>query len=124
MFIITNSVLATENLEINSATMKLHYSGTVLPSRQIHARVEAKILRDTPLVGPLLTLALSPLTKLFEYQIQGTLAHPEVEPSYIPRIFLAPFSPLKSLRELFSSDAGPSIKTNAPPPLSPVENSK
>jgi hypothetical protein len=112
-FTITNSLIHTRDLDIRASGMRLQYEGTVDFATRVDARVEAEFLRDAWLVGPVVSTALWPVSKLFEYKVGGTLAKPEVEPVYIvPKIFLAPLSPLKTLKGILGE---PSSGTNAPP---------
>jgi hypothetical protein len=107
-FIVTNGMVATGNLEVRSTEFRLLYSGTLNLQQQLDARVEANILRDVPLFGRFLGLAFSPLSKLFEYKVNGTLADPAYHPVLIPKS-------LSNLLEPFRK------KTVAPPetPLAP-----
>ncbi len=89
-FIITNSVIRTDSLEIRSPALRMQYRGTVGFDGRVDAIVEARVLRDFWLVGPLLSTVLSPLTKLFEYKVTGTLAHPKSEPRIINFLFRSP----------------------------------
>jgi hypothetical protein len=101
-FTVRDSVIHTKDLEIHALPLRLHYSGTVDFQGRVNARVEASLLRGTPVVGPLFSVALFPLTKLFEYQVTGTLNAPKTTPVYIlPKFLLAPLHPLRSLKELF-----------------------
>lgn len=112
-FTITNSVIHTHDLDIRASGMRLQYDGTVDFQTRVEARVEAELLRDTWLVGPVLSTALWPVSKMFEYKVTGTLAKPEMEPLYmVPKIFLAPLHPVKAIKGMFEE---PSSKTNAPP---------
>ncbi len=53
------------------------------------------------------------MSKLFEYNITGTLSEPKSEPVYIiPKLILMPLHPFRTLEGLFP---GESSKTNAPP---------
>jgi hypothetical protein len=58
-------------------------------------------LRDAWVIGPLVSLVLSPLTKIMEYEVTGTLGRPHLELIYIPKPLQAPFNPLRTLREMF-----------------------
>lgn len=110
-FVLTNSVLYSEDLEMRGPTMRLQYRGTADFAGNVNARVTAEPLRDTPIVGPVVNLALWPVTKLFEYKITGTLANPKSEPLYVPaRVLLMPLRPFRTLEELFPAALG----TNAP----------
>ena len=116
-FVVTNSVLSTRDMEVRSAAMRLGYRGKVALNTQLDARMEAELFRDAPLIGPLLNFALTPFTKLFEYDVKGTLRKPKAEPRYVPKFLLAPLRPLKTLRELLAKDVSPEIKG----PIRPVE---
>jgi hypothetical protein len=111
-FKITDSVIHSDNLEMRAPTMRLQYKGQVARDGRVDARVEAELLRDTWLIGRVVSLALWPVTKMLEYRITGTLEEPKSEPVYIPRLFLIPLSPLQTIEDLFSTEAK---STNAPP---------
>ena len=109
-FIIARSVIRSDDLEMRAPTMRLQYRGTADFDGQVKARVTAEPLRDTPILGPLMNVALWPVAKLFEYKITGSLAEPKLEPVFIPKILLLPLNPLRTLEELFTSPA-----TKSPP---------
>ena len=111
-FSITNGVIYTDSLEIRSTMMRLEYTGTVDLKQNVHARVTAQLLRNTWVVGPLVSTVLWPVSKLFEYKITGTLKNPKSEPVYyVPKLLLLPLHPFRSLEEMFPGGAD----TNAPP---------
>ncbi len=111
-FSITNGVIYTDALEIRSAMMRLDYTGTVDLKQNVHARVTAQLLRNTWVVGPVVSTVLWPVSKLFEYKITGTLKNPKSEPVYVvPKLLLMPLHPFRSLEEMFPAGAG----TSAPP---------
>ena len=112
-FTITNSVIHTDDMEIRSPAMRLEYRGTIDFKGRVEARVEARLLRDAWVIGPLVSLVLSPLTKLFEYKVSGTLHEPQKEPLYIPKPLMFPFHPLRTLKELFIQEKPE--KPEAPP---------
>jgi hypothetical protein len=112
-FAITNSVIYTSDLDIRASGMLLEYEGTVDFQTQVNSRVRAELLRNTWFIGPVVSTALWPVSKLFEYKVTGTLADPKLEPVYlVPKIFLAPLHPIKSIKEIFPPSAA---STNAPP---------
>jgi hypothetical protein len=114
IFTVGDGVVSTDDLEITATGFRLLYRGKVGLDKRIDARVEADLLRETPLLGPFLSLMLSPLSKLFEYHFTGTLQNPVIEPVYIPKGFmmlLRPFHTLKSLLPDSSADS-----SNAPKP--------
>jgi hypothetical protein len=90
--------------------MRLQYAGTVDLEQNVDARVTAQLLRNTPVVGPVVSAVLWPVSKIFECHVTGTLENPVVKPIYIPKILLLPLHPIRSLEDWFF----PSRETNAP----------
>lgn len=115
-FIITNSVIHTTDLEINATAMRMQFNGTIDFDRRIDGRMEAELLRNVPAIGLVLSKILWPVTKIFEYKVAGTLQDPKTEPVYIiPKVILFPFSPIKTIRDLFSvDDEEPKAPANKP----------
>lgn len=117
-FIITNGVVATDSLLIRAQTMRLQYSGTVDLEQNVNARVTAQFLRNVPLLGPLVSTALWPVSKIFECRVTGRLDNPVVAPVYIPtiipKILSVPLHPIRTIEELFSSRSTNAPATNAP----------
>ncbi len=108
-FSITNGVIYTDSLEMRSTMMRLEYTGTVDLKQNVHARVTAQLLRNTWVVGPVVSTVLWPVSKLFEYKITGTLKNPKSEPVYVfPKLLLMPLHPFRSLEEMFPGGAGTS----------------
>jgi hypothetical protein len=100
-FSMTNGVMYSDSLKIRSTMMQLDYAGTVDSSQNVNARVTAQLLRNTWMIGPVVSTVLWPVSKLFEYRITGTLKTPKSEPVYfIPKLLLLPFHPIRSLEEL------------------------
>jgi hypothetical protein len=110
LFTVGNGKVSSEDLEVHSTGVRLLYRGYITMNKQINGRVEADLLRDTPVFGPVLSLALSPLSKIFEYQITGTLQQPAFKPLYVPEFFMLLLRPFHSLKGLL-----PESPTNAPP---------
>lgn len=102
-FSFSNGLIASSDLQMRSSMMRLKYRGVVDFDGNLDARVIAEPLRDTPVVGSLVSTILSPVAHLFAYQLTGTMQHPRSEPVYIPRLLLVPFSPFQTLGNLFSS---------------------
>lgn len=101
-YVITNSVIRTEDLVIYTSNMRLLYAGTVDFHGAVNAIAEAEILRDAILVGELVSVVLAPLSKAMIIEITGTLAEPKARPLYLlPRVLLAPLNPVKMLRDMF-----------------------
>jgi len=107
-FIMTTGVLRSNDLEIRSTAMRLLYHGTVDVDGNLNARVEAELLRDMWLVGPLVSTLFWPVTKMFEYKVSGTLSEPKSEPVFIvPKIMTLPFVPFRALKGRTPEDPNP-----------------
>lgn len=115
-FTMTNSIIHTRNLELDSAAMNLDYRGTFNFQGGVNARVQARLLHGAAVVGPLVSLLFSPLTKMLEFSVTGTLAEPRIEPVYIPKPLLFPLNPIRTLKEMFK----PPEPSSAPPPTRPT----
>jgi len=110
-FLIHDGQAHTEDLRMQEPTMRLRYRGMVDLDGSLNARVEAELLRNGWFPGRALSWALSPLSKLFEYKITGTLGQPKLEPLYfIPKVLLFPLNPYRGLKELFPEDSKPATK--------------
>ncbi len=117
-FVMTNGVLRSGDMEFHSPAMRLQYRGTVDLESRVNARVEAELLRDVWLFGPLFSTVLWPVTKVFEYKVTGTLDDPKTEPLFlVPRLMLMPFHPIRTLKSLVPGESGNGASTNAPPPV-------
>lgn len=104
-FMMTDGVIFTDSLELRSLTMRLDYVGTVDLDLNVTARAKAQLLRNTPLIGSVVSLVLSPVSKVFECEVTGTLEKPKITPVYIPfsKVLTAPLHPIRSIEQLFSS---------------------
>jgi hypothetical protein len=113
-FVITNGVITTDSLRIETATMRLQYTGTVDLEQNVNARVTAQLLRNMPVIGSVISTVLWPVGKILECRVTGTLDDPVVAPVYIPgfipKLLAVPLHPIRTLEQIFSSSAS----TNAP----------
>jgi len=129
-FSITNGVVRSDNLDIRCPLMRMDYHGAVDLQGQVNARVEAQLLRDAWVIGPLISTVFWPVTKLFEYKVTGSIGKPKTEPLYfIPKIVLLPFHPIRTLRELLPAENAPAPPAATTPipgagsaPTAPPEN--
>lgn len=114
-FTITNGIVRSDDLEIRASMMRLQYWGAVdLVGNKLDARAQAELLRDTWIVGRLLSVTLWPVSKIFEYRFTGTLHQPKSEPVFfVPKILMLPLHPIRALKDLAPEVPPPS--TNAPP---------
>jgi hypothetical protein len=112
-FTMTNGVIHTDSLEIRSLTMRVDYVGTVDLDENVAARAKAELLRNTPVVGSVLSLVFMPVSKAFECEVTGTLDNPKIRPLYIPysQVLTAPLHPIRTVEKIFAPPA-----TNSPPP--------
>jgi hypothetical protein len=112
-FRIANGVMSTDLLEIRSTMTRLEYVGTIDLQQNVDAHVTAHLLRDTWVVGPLVSLALLPISKIFEYHVTGQLENPKSEPVYVlPKLLLLPLHPIRTLEDFIP---GGGSFTNRPP---------
>lgn len=100
-FVLTNGMVVSDDLECRASTMRLLYRGQVALDGRVDAVVQAELLRDAWLVGRVLSLALWPVSKIFEFHITGTLSQPRAEPLHIPRVLTIPLRPWQTLRGVF-----------------------
>jgi hypothetical protein len=101
-FVITNGTISSHDLEMRCQGFRVNVHGTVDQNKKIDARFEASLSRETPILGPLLSMAFTPLAKLFEYHISGPLNDPKMEPVYIPKfvmLLIHPFHTIKTMTE-------------------------
>ena len=120
-FQITNSVIHSRDLEIRATAMRMKYLGSVDFDQRVEGRMEAELLRDMPAFGFLISKVFWPVTKLFEYKITGTLGNPKTEQLYvISKVFILPFAPIKTLKDIFNQAFVPEEKpAETPPPGQP-----
>jgi AsmA-like C-terminal region len=119
-FDIINGVVQSDDLEIRTSgasAMRLQYWGTVNLKGDVNGRVQAELFRDTWVIGPVLSFVLWPVSKVFEYRVNGTLEQPRSEPVFIvPRILMMPFRPAPhSSKEATPEDGPGSIHMDPPP---------
>jgi hypothetical protein len=125
-FVVTTGIIHSDDVDISSTGMRLQYRGTLDFQGHVNARVEAGVLRDMWLVGPVVSTILWPVTKVFEYKVTGSLGDPKAEPVWlVPKVMLLPFQfpfhPIRTFKGLFPEDHS-SSGTNAPPFNSPRQN--
>jgi len=100
-FVITNRLIFSDSLEIRSTLTRLEYAGTLDMNQNVNAHVTANLLRDTWVVGPLVSTVLWPVSKLFEFHITGPLKDPKSEPIFVlPKLLLIPLHPIRTLEDL------------------------
>jgi hypothetical protein len=97
-FTITNGVIDSEDLKIETLMARLRYWGTVDLQGAVNARMEAELFRNTWVIGPVLSLALWPVSKTFEYKITGTIHKPKSDPVFVPKILFFPLHPVQTIK--------------------------
>ena len=107
---ITNGVIYSNPLEINTTMTRLEYTGTVDLWENVKARVTAELLHNLPGIGPLISPFLWPVGKLFEYQVTRTLKDPKKEPVHdVSKLLLFPVIPSAPSRISFPASAVSSV---------------
>ncbi len=101
-FRIERSVIYTDDLAIEAGPARLQYRGWVDFKGRVQARVVAEVLHRTPVIGPLISLVLTPVAMVLEYQVTGTLAAPEIKPLRVPGFLRPLLNPLGTLQNLVS----------------------
>jgi len=116
-YVITNGVIYSNPLEINTSMTRLRYAGTVDLRGNVNAHVTAQLLHNLWVFGPLISTIFTPVTKVFEYRITGTLQNPKKEPvvPIVPKLLEMPLHPIRSLEELIPGGGSLFSSTNAPP---------
>ena len=99
-FVMTNGVAYSSDLVIRTLTMQLVYLGSVNLQGDVNARVTAQLLKNTPVVGSVLSTILWPVSKVFECQVEGRIFDPKVTPIYVPfsKYLLSPVRSLEQLK--------------------------
>lgn len=120
-YFITNSVIYTADLELKTPTIRMLYKGSVDFDANVDAEVEGMP------ISKLIRFVVSPVTKLYEFKVTGTLSQPKLEPLYVipkllPKVLSVPFLPFKALRNIF--DGGGDKKEPSAPPPAPAPSEK
>lgn len=111
-FSVTNGIISSSNLLVRCTGFRLNVHGTVTLDKKINARFEARLAREAPVIGPVLSFAFTPLSKLFEYHISGTLQEPVMEPVYVPHFVTFLLHPFRSLKTPASPEPSPAPNNN------------
>jgi len=106
-FTLTNNLVDFSKVELLSSVMRIDMRGAVSFEGDLDLVLEARPLRGVPMLGAVLDFVLAPFTKLFEYEVGGTLGQPVAELKNVPSFLLAPLRPFKTLKTIFG---GPELK--------------
>lgn len=115
-FVITNGGIYSDDLQVQSTGFELLYHGMIGMNKSIDGTVEADLLRNTPIFGQLISTALMPLSKLFEFHISGTLRNPQIEPVFMPKFLMMLLRPFHNFKKTApdNSSPGPATAPSAP----------
>ncbi len=92
-FAIADGAICTSDLTIQEPSARLRYQGKIDFQGNLDGTVEAKLLRNTPMIGQVVSTTLWPVSKLFVYQVSGDLQKPIVEPRYaLPKLLITPLN--------------------------------
>ena len=111
---LAQGAIHTRDLQMKSPSMSLGYSGSVTFDNQVDMVVQGSMFRRVPLLGPVASIALSPLEKLFEYRLTGTLDEPVTGPAHVPTLLLFPFRPFGTLKDLLPDERRPASDPASP----------
>ncbi|MCX8108947.1 MAG: AsmA-like C-terminal region-containing protein, partial [Verrucomicrobiae bacterium] len=114
-FTLRDGVVRTDDLLIDAGPAILRYRGSSDLQGNVNARVEAEILASTPLVGPFISFVLTPVSKIFVFQVTGTLAKPKLEPVYVPKFLMLLLRPLHTLRNVLPGGGDTSLPSSSKP---------
>lgn len=84
-FLIRDGYIETERAELRGDVLSLEGAGRYYFDRRLRFRVEARLLRGGA-VADVLRLLTSPVTRLLEFDLGGTLDQPEWTPRNLPRL--------------------------------------
>ncbi len=118
-FVVTNGVIYSDNLKVETLMARLRYWGTINLKGVVDARMEAQLFRNAWVVGPVLSLALWPVSKTFEYQITGTIHQPKSDPVYIPKVLFFPLHPVETIKDMMPEQTNSVPNAVSPPVSSP-----
>jgi hypothetical protein len=104
-FIITNGVIATDNLQIHTAMVRIRYDGTVDLQGHLNAHATGQLLRDVPGVGVIMSTVFWPFSKVFECRVTGTTKHPDYRLVIVPQPVNYMLHPLRTLEDLSAPPA-------------------
>lgn len=114
-FTIVNGVIRTSDLTIQEPSARLRYQGKIDFQGNLDAKVEAELLRDIPIIGQAISVALWPVSKLLVYKVSGNLRNPVVEPRYMfPKLLT---NPIHSILNLLNGNRR-NLKPTPPEPVS------
>ena len=118
-FLVTNGIIYSDDLEIRAPMIRMRYRGGVDFQQRVEARVEVELLHDAWVIGPLVSLALTPISKILAWQVTGNLSHPVTEPVYIPNFLLMTLRPFHTLMKPLKKIITPEKEPPAPKPDAP-----
>lgn len=83
-FDIENGAIYSEDIRLAGAVISMKAEGDIEFDGRVSIRVEVQLMRRGP-IAFLLRLLTRPVTKLFEFQLSGTLADPKWRPVNLPK---------------------------------------
>jgi hypothetical protein len=114
-FIVTNGVVYSDDLKVETLTARLRYWGTINLKGIVDARMEAQMFRNAWVVGPVISLALWPVSKTFEYHITGSIHKPRSDPVFIPKVLFFPLHPVETIKDMMPEQTNSVPNLDSPP---------
>lgn len=113
-FTMTNSVMHTRDLKLDSPVMRIHYKGAISNKGDVDAKVEAELFKESWSLLRAFGVIATPVTKLMVLKVDGSINKPLLEPLYVPS-FLRPFLKPRSIFQKIFGAGSEKAPSSAPP---------
>jgi len=84
-FVIKDGKLHSDNMVIEGEVITLTGEGDYHWNGDLDFAVQVKLLKQNTLLGGILQIALTPITKMLEFRLTGTFKDPHWRPAYLPK---------------------------------------
>ena len=79
-FVVGGGMMSSDNVAIEGDVLSMKGKGHYHLNQDLDYTVQLKLMKSHPLVGKLLRVITWPISKLFEFRLQGTVSEPEWYP--------------------------------------------
>ncbi|MFT5492344.1 MAG: hypothetical protein ACI8V5_002719 [Limisphaerales bacterium] len=101
-FTMTNSIMHTRDLKLDSPAMRLHYRGSISHQGGVNAKVEAELFKKGNSLLKVIGLVATPFTKLMVLKVDGSITEPVLKPLYMPSFLLPFLQPKSTFQKIFT----------------------
>lgn len=119
-FSMTNSLMHTRDLKLDSPAMRIHYKGTISHQGDVDAKVEAELFKESWSLLRAVGVIATPVTKLMVLKVDGSINKPVLEPLFVPG-FLRPFLKPKSIFQKIFGGGSEKADGSAEPEAKPAD---